>query len=274
MEAEWNSFPLQVLYQVLGWFAFGTWSCSFYPQVILNFQRKSVVGLNFDFVVLNLTKHTSYLVYNACMYFIPVVQYQYHLKYGFTELIPVALSDVAFSIHAVLLTWFTAYQVLIYERGSQKLSAVAMVISVGAWLTAAVCVVVAWPQDRWLWLVSDFNLIQVAMTLIKYIPQAWMNYQRKSTVGWSIGNILLDLSGGVGNLLQMGVQSIDQGSTQNFSGNIGKLLLSLIVIVFDLLFVVQHYLLYCNTTVSGPMYYPLDLEEAEARGEGVGESRS
>ncbi|KAH7282396.1 hypothetical protein KP509_35G028900 [Ceratopteris richardii] len=260
MDAEWNSSSLYVLYQVIGWFAFTVWSVSFYPQVILNFRRKSVVGLNFDFVLLNLTKHTSYLVYNACMFFIPVVQYQYHLKYGFSELIPVALSDVAFSIHAVLLTWITAYQVFIYERGAQKLSKTASIITIGAWLAAVICLIIAWPQGKWLWLVSDFNIIQVVMTLIKYIPQAWMNYQLKSTVGWSIGNILLDLSGGVANFLQMGVQSIDQGSTQNFSGNIGKLLLSLIVIAFDLLFIVQHYILYWRSRVSSADYYQLDVE--------------
>lgn len=38
-----------------------------------------------------------------------------------------------------------------------------------------------------------------------------MNFQRKSTVGWSIGNILLDLTGGLLSFFQMGVQSIDQG---------------------------------------------------------------
>ena len=37
-----------------------------------------------------------------------------------------------------------------------------------------------------------------------------MNFQRKSTVGFSIGNILLDLLGGVTNYGQMAVQSIDQ----------------------------------------------------------------
>jgi hypothetical protein len=44
-----------------------------------------VVGLNFDFVVLNFTKHTSYLIYNAALYFSPVVQKQYHEKYGYDE---------------------------------------------------------------------------------------------------------------------------------------------------------------------------------------------
>ena len=38
-----------------------------------------------------------------------------------------------------------------------------------------------------------------------------MNYRRKSTEGWSIGNILLDFSGSVANYGQMVVQSIDQG---------------------------------------------------------------
>lgn len=30
-----------------------------------------------------------------------------------------------------------------------------------------------------------------------------MNYKRQSTVGWSIGNILLDFTGGVFSILQM-----------------------------------------------------------------------
>ena len=42
----------------------------------------SVVGLNFDFVVLNLTKHSSYLIYNATLYFSSAVQKQYFEKYG------------------------------------------------------------------------------------------------------------------------------------------------------------------------------------------------
>ena len=39
-----------------------------------------------------------------------------------------------------------------------------------------------------------------------------MNFTRKSTVGWSIGNILLDFGGGLANYLQMVIQSIDQSN--------------------------------------------------------------
>ncbi|XP_006852119.2 cystinosin homolog [Amborella trichopoda] len=242
--ASWNSLPLEVSYQVVGWIAFVSWSISFYPQVFLNYRRKSVVGLNFDFLLLNFTKHSSYFIYNASLFFSPFIQRQYFEKYGSDEMIPVAANDVAFSIHAVVLTAFTIFQVFIYERGSQKVSKTAGVITVAVWTVATVCLFIAWPKQSWLWYISIFNSIQVFMTAIKYIPQAIMNFARKSTEGWSIGNILLDLSGGITNFAQMGIQSIDQRTLVNFYGNIGKTLLSLETVFFDLLFIIQHYVLY------------------------------
>lgn len=47
----------------------------------------SVIGLNFDFVVLNLTKHSSYLIYNASVFFSSAVQRQYRQKYGLDEVL-------------------------------------------------------------------------------------------------------------------------------------------------------------------------------------------
>ncbi|KAJ0111369.1 hypothetical protein Patl1_02919 [Pistacia atlantica] len=242
--ASWNSIPLEITYETLGWISFISWSVSFYPQVILNFRRKSVIGLNFDFVVLNLTKHSSYLIYNVCLYFSPAIQKQYFQKYGYDQMIPVAANDVAFSIHAVLLTVVILLQIAIYERGVQKVSKTSLTIVSAVWLTAAVCFFVALPSHSWLWLLNIFNSIQVFMTLIKYIPQAVMNFRRKSTDGFSIGNILLDFVGGCTNYTQMIVQSIDQNSWVNFYGNIGKTLLSLVSVFFDIIFMCQHYLLY------------------------------
>ena len=86
--------------------------------------------MSFDFLVFNFTKHSAYLIYNASLFFSPVVQRQYYEKYGYNEIIPVAANDVAFSIHAVLLTAFTIYQVFIYERGMQKVSRLCMGITV------------------------------------------------------------------------------------------------------------------------------------------------
>ncbi|KAL2926852.1 Cystinosin-like protein, partial [Bienertia sinuspersici] len=93
---------------------------------------------------------------------------------------------------------------------------------------------------------------------------AFMNFFRKSTEGFSIGNILLDFSGGVANYAQMATQSIDQGSWVNFYGNVGKALLSLVSIFFDLLFMVQHYVLYRSKPVHHPSKVKVDEANKEA----------
>ncbi|KAL9230640.1 hypothetical protein vseg_005967 [Gypsophila vaccaria] len=269
---EWNSFGMEMTYEVFGWIAFFSWSISFYPQLLLNFRRKSVVGLNFDFVVLNLTKHSTYLIYNATLYFSSAVQEQYRQKYGRDEMIPVAANDVAFSIHAVLMVIFTLFQIFIYERGNQKISKISLGIVSVAWCAAAICFFIALPSHSWLWLISVFNTIQVTMTVVKYIPQAVMNFYLKSTEGFSIGNILLDFLGGMTNYGQMAIQSIDQGSWINFYGNLGKTLLSLVSIFFDLLFMMQHYVLYRGKKLT---YLPskFDVDSKDGLLETSGEAR-
>ena len=44
------------------------------------------------------------------------------------------------------------------------------------------------------------------MVLRRYFPQVYLNYQRKSTIGWSVSNALTDMSGGLFSLAQ---QSLD-----------------------------------------------------------------
>lgn len=54
-DPEWENtlFFGETLSEVLGWSYFLAWSLSFWPQVQLNYRRKSVVGLSLDFPVLN-----------------------------------------------------------------------------------------------------------------------------------------------------------------------------------------------------------------------------
>ncbi len=92
-----------------------------------------------------------------------------------------------------------------------------------------------------------------------------MNYMRKSTVGWSIGNVLLDftgvgrvggekivnrpgvpsipLAGGILSFLQMVLQSYNNNDWTIFYGNVTKLGLSILSVFFDVVFLVQHYIL-------------------------------
>ena len=79
---------------------------------------------------------------------------------------------------------------------------------------------------------------------MKYMPQVWTNYKRKSTVGWSIGQILLDIVGGVLSIAQLVIDSSLQGDWSGILGNPVKFGLGNVSIFFDIIFVVQHYILY------------------------------
>ena len=55
-----------------------------------------------------------------------------------------------------------------------------------------------------------FNFIgyfKLAISNLKYLPQLYWNYKRKSTKGWSIFNILMDFSGGAGSFLQLALEA-------------------------------------------------------------------
>jgi uncharacterized membrane protein YeaQ/YmgE (transglycosylase-associated protein family) len=75
------------------------------------------------------------------------------------------------------------------------------------------------------------------ISLVKCTPAAYWNYKRKSTKGWSIFNIILDLIGAVLSFAS-GTLSVDDGL------NLTKVLLAVVSVGFDVLFVVQHYCLY------------------------------
>jgi cystinosin len=92
--------------------------------------------------------------------------------------------------------------------------------------------------------VYSFGYVKLFVTLIKYTPQLWMNYQRQSTDGWSIGQILLDFSGGVLSLIQLLIDASFQPDWSGVIGNPVKLGLGNASIFFDLIFITQHYLLY------------------------------
>lgn len=98
-----HSHPLNIIIAIVGWLYFAAWSVSFYPQVrslisllppspsplpdiiiislslslpqiFLNFYRRSVIGLNFDFLALNLTGFLAYSAFNIGLYWAPEIQ--------------------------------------------------------------------------------------------------------------------------------------------------------------------------------------------------------
>ncbi|KAF4517185.1 hypothetical protein B566_EDAN005617 [Ephemera danica] len=239
-----HSYEVQVTSVVLGWLYFAAWSVSFYPQMYINWQRKSVIGLNFDFVYLNIIGFTLYSMYNCGLYFSVALQGAYFEKYPRGG-IPVKLNDVVFGLHAMLATGTTIVQCWIYEKGEQRVSLTARIIMGIFALFLTISAILSGTQViTWLDFLYYCSYVKLTITLIKYVPQAYMNYKRKSTIGWSIGNIFLDFTGGSLSMLQMILNAYNENDWASLFGDPTKFGLGLFSVVFDLFFIFQHYVLY------------------------------
>ena len=97
------------------------------------------------------------------------------------------------------MTFFTHFQ-----RGTQKVSKICKGILIGITLFLVISFfIVLGHFMEYLDFLYFCSYVKLFITLIKYIPQAYLNFRRKSTFGWSIGNILLDFTGGILSIGQM-----------------------------------------------------------------------
>ncbi|CAG2107260.1 unnamed protein product [Medioppia subpectinata] len=96
----------------------------------------------------------------------------------------------------------------------------------------------------WLTFMYYFSYVKLVVTMTKYIPQAWFNYKRKSTRGWSIWMIYMDFCGGINGLLQMLFIAYNYDDWKTIFGNFAKFGLSVASISYDILFFLQEYVFY------------------------------
>lgn len=96
----------------------------------------------------------------------------------------------------------------------------------------------------WLDFLYGLSYIKLGMTVVKYIPQAYMNYLRKSTKGWNVYNVILDFIGGIFSTAQLFLDSWITGHWSGISGFAIKLGLGFVSIFFDVVFLLQHFVFY------------------------------
>lgn len=88
------------------------------------------------------------------------------------------------------------------------------------------------------------GFVKVGMSASKYVPQLIYNQKRRSTKGWAINSTILDIGGGVLSLLQLVVDGVASHDIGSVMGNTSKIALALVTMVFDLFFLVQHFVLF------------------------------
>lgn len=232
----------QYVSAIIGYVYFMCWSVSFYPQVISNYKRKTTDGLSADFCTLNVIGFGCYTAYSTSMFWSEGIREMYRSKYGAEP--TVQSNDVAFAIHALLLSSITLGQI-VYYRGSERPSKIIMAVIVMILLfCAGYAVLVLCKIYSWLDYIYALSFVKVGISLIKYIPQVILNFRRKSTVGWSIWNILLDFTGGILSDTQLVLDCVDMNDFSGITGNLAKFGLGFVSIFFDVIFLVQHYILF------------------------------
>ncbi|CAH7671596.1 PQ loop repeat-domain-containing protein [Phakopsora pachyrhizi] len=184
---------------LLGWSYTLCWGISFYPQVLLNFKRKSVKGVSIDFLVLNVLGFICYSISTSALLFSKTVRKEYSDQFLINDQANQQLSsssnrlktpnvrfnDLVFSLHALILSLITCLSYIVFPASYNYLN-----------------------------LIRSVSSVKVLISIIKYLPQLNMNFKRKSTIGWSIGNIILDLLGGILSLFQM---VLDSGLAHDWS---------------------------------------------------------
>ncbi|KAF2155960.1 hypothetical protein K461DRAFT_85558 [Myriangium duriaei CBS 260.36] len=243
---------------LFGWAYFLAWSLSFYPQPLLNFRRKHTLGLTVDFPLLNVLGFVCYTLSTGAFLLNSTVRRQYAIRNPSAPTPTVRPNDFAFAVHALILCAITYSQFWSRLWGfkampGKRANRVTQGIFCGsiAGMVLVGLLVVALDQDRGLpqsWAEIDIiyaaSYVKLVVTCFKYIPQVLSNYRAKSTKGWAIGQILLDLTGGILSVSQLVIDSALQGDWSGLTGNFAKFGLGNISMIFDFIFILQHYILY------------------------------
>lgn len=240
--------PWNKVSSIIGWLYFNAWAVSFLPQLYLNYIRKSVIGQSFDYVCLNILGFSAYSIYTLAFFAVDKVKADYRERFGNEN--NVEVNDVVFALWATVFVLVNAAQIFLYERGNQRISTWVIVGSIITlllfilWSTLLICGVRGAAVFNTLDLLYGISMVKLVVSILKYIPQVYLNFKRKSTVGWNIWNVLLDFSGGSLSVLQ---QLIDCGTTGNWNGIAGnpiKFCLGSLSMVYDVMFMLQHFCFY------------------------------
>jgi len=259
----------RILSSIIGYTYFIFWCSSFYPQIVMNFQRKSTEGLSIDYSVINFLGYICYTAYTSAFYWNSQVKEMYRQRHfndnpdGPPAEITVESNDVAFTIHALIMSIIWLFQLQIYggfekcrKEGKPIISRpifILMTLILSSCSIYGLLIVCSntqyWSLDdvpylNWLDYLYYLSFMKVVITASKYIPQALLNMRRKSCVGWNIWNILLDISGGILSLIQLVADAVDLNDLSSIAGNSAKLGLSGVSIFFDIIFLLQHYVWY------------------------------
>jgi uncharacterized protein with PQ loop repeat len=173
---------------IIGYTYFVSWSYSFFPQIITNYQKKATTGLSTDASILAVLNYTCYTIYNAFFFWDGTIRKEYKDRHGEQAEITVVSNDVAFAIDALVLTIVILGQIYIYggytfKHNVSKSCWVIVGVTVGICGIQSMCILWKVPGFFWIDFLYTMATVKLILTIMTYIPQILLNYKRKSTDG-------------------------------------------------------------------------------------------
>lgn len=223
--------PLKIINGVFGIIYFVAWSIGFYYQIALIYRLKSGEGFSLDNQLLSNIGMIYYCVYNT--YYMITVRADFE-----------SILDVVYSVQAVFLGLWILAASLYFPHGINKFN-----FSVGVVLAIVLMMALTYyvlgvralgvpVSDLWFFL----GITESWVCVVKYLYQIFLNYDKKSTVGYAIEGVWGDILGAVCSLLQFVINKVIDQQDINWA----KVLLAIISVVFDIVLLYQHYLVYKN----------------------------
>ncbi|KAI5369983.1 Putative lysosomal cystine transporter [Septoria linicola] len=240
----------------IGWIYMVAWTFSFFPQAILNWRRCTTAGLMPDFVLLNIYGFTCYSVSTALFLYSTSIRNQYAARHPASPEPTVRFNDLCFGsigLAASVLTYSQFWPRLwgwdprnTTHRHVTKVTLGLIYGGIFALILLIVVVETRGSPSGWAWIdvVYGMEYVKLIYTIFKYIPQVVANFRRQSTKGWSIEQQLLDFTGGILSLSQLVIDSSLQSDWSGLTGNPLKFGLANISLIFDVIFIMQHFVLF------------------------------
>ncbi|ODN79761.1 hypothetical protein L202_03672 [Cryptococcus amylolentus CBS 6039] len=227
---------------------FTAWSYSFYPQIILNFQRKKSDGLSPDFVWVNPIGFLALSLWTWGAYFSPIARRQYQERHN-GHLPQVSASDLAFSLHALVVTIVTAGQVVWYAHVRKRArrasvddetaplvqnehtgsdnsisqtadnvltphssiwpSPIAQLFLSVLTVSSFIYAIVVWTgRAQFLDWLYFVGNEKLVISAIKYVPQVVLNHRLRAMEGFAVGVVIGDIVGSVFSFSQLVISSV------------------------------------------------------------------
>ncbi|KAM3511960.1 hypothetical protein MY11210_004360 [Beauveria gryllotalpidicola] len=244
---------IKLVSAIIGWAYTLCWGVSFYPLLLSNIRRRSTEGVSIDFCLLNMLGMAAYATYNVVFFCSPVVRRQYAERNPDNPTPMVQPNDVAYTLHglAIASTIYSQFYPRLWGFYTTRPAKISPWCSMTFWacILAALLGILAasaFPDSQsWMWLdvvylVGNFKTL---LTLLKYLPQVWLNYRRKSTQGLPPLPFALDIGGATLSLLQLLID-VAYSHQPAALANPVKLVLSNLLIFFDAVLLFQRFVLY------------------------------